>query len=442
MKKFIFIICMIFPVHAALAETGPSVFTLSQAIEFALQNNPVIRQARQNMEIGDYRVDKARAGNLPKIDFLSNVTHSRYNSPVTPITGSPLEGAGFPEFDDTIYDFGLAFTLPLYRGGMLQRTVHIEKIRRSAEKDSYDVNRQELIYNIASVFHKILHLQKVLLASEAAVRQFEAHKQNVELFLEAGSVPRVELLKSETELAHGRQNTLLVKNNIESAYELLKTLMGIDNMGQEILIADSRSLQWTYPAVEESTKHALAERPDYSALMRKTEIAGERIMLAEGKRLPSLSLNGEYLERSGSDMDFSENWNIGLRFSLPLFDGGAIRSEISSEKKELEKAKEQERMLKHEIIRSVKDAYITIENARERMEVSVTAIETAREILRIETLKFETGAGTSTDVIDAQTALLRAETDYYQAVFDNNMAVASLKKAIGDDGVLVKEALE
>jgi outer membrane protein len=65
--------------------------------------------------------------------------------------------------------------------------------------------------------------------------------------------------------------------------------------------------------------------------------------------------------------------------------------------------------------------------------VSDKAIETARENLRIERLKYETGAGTSTDVIDAQTALLRAETDYHQAVYDKNIAIASLKRAIGED---------
>ncbi len=148
------------------------------------------------------------------------------------------------------------------------------------------------------------------------------------------------------------------------------------------------------------------------------------------------------MERSGADLDFKENWAVALRLSVPVFDGGAIRSEISSERKELEKIREEERMLKLGIVRDVKDAYIHIENARERIGVSVAALKTAKETLRIELLKYETGAGTSTDVIDAQTALLRAETDYYQALFDKNIAMASLRKAIGDESDPAKEVVK
>lgn len=442
MKKIVFIICMLFPANIVFADTGTTVFTLSQAIDYALQNSPHIRQVKSDMDIGDYRVKAAQAGRLPEINFISGVTHSRYATAVTPITGSPLEGSGFPEFDDTIYDFGLSFTLPLYRGGILERTIAIEKIRRSAAKDMYDMSRQELIYNITTVFDKILQLDKLLSASNASVGQLQQHKHNVELFLQAGTVPQVELLKTDTELAHARLNALLVKNNIESSYELLKALMGFDDMDREISLADSRNLHWTYPSPDESIRQALEKRPDYGAVIKRLEIGEQRVRLASGKRLPSLSLNGEYMERSGNDLAFSENWAVALRLSVPVFDGGSIRAGISSERKELDKIREEERILKLEIVRNVKEAYINIENALERINVSATAVKTAKETLRIELLKFETGAGISTDVIDAQTALLRAETDYHQAVFDNNIAVASLRKATGDEGDLIKEVKE
>jgi len=442
MKKIVFIICMLFTANIVVADTGTTVFTLSQAIDYALRNSPHIRLAKSDMDIGDYRVKAAQAGRLPEINFTSGVTHSRYPTAVTPITGSPLEGSGFPEFDDTIYDFGMSFTLPLYRGGMIERQITIEEIRRSAAKDMYDMSRQELIYNITNVFDKILQLEKLLSASNASVSQLKEHRHNVELFLRAGTVPQVELLKTETELAHARQNALLVKNNIESSYELLKTLMGFDDMDRGISLADSGNLHWTYPSPDESIKQALEKRPDYRAVIKSLEIGEQRVRLASGKRLPSLSLNGEYMERSGNDLEFSENWALALRLSVPVFDGGTIRAGISSERKELEKIREEERILKLGIMRNVKEAYINIENALERIAVSVTAVKTAEETLRIELLKFETGAGTSTDVIDAQTALLRAETDYYQAVFDNNIALASLRKAIGDEGDLIKEVME
>jgi outer membrane protein len=118
---------------------------------------------------------------------------------------------------------------------------------------------------------------------------------------------------------------------------------------------------------------------------------------------------------------------------MPLFDGGLIRAEINKEKVATEKVKEEERALRLLISREVRDAQLNITNARERIEVTQRAIESSRENVRIELLKYDTGSGTSTDIIDAQTALLRAETDYYQALFDRETAIAYLKKAIGED---------
>ncbi|MBA4391720.1 MAG: TolC family protein, partial [Syntrophus sp. (in: bacteria)] len=77
--------------------------------------------------------------------------------------------------------------------------------------------------------------------------------------------------------------------------------------------------------------------------------------------------------------------------------------------------------------------HLSIINAQERVEVTRRAIESAGENLRVERLKYETGAGTNTDVIDARTVLLRAETDYYQAFFDKASAFAYFKKAVGED---------
>ena len=78
-------------------------------------------------------------------------------------------------------------------------------------------------------------------------------------------------------------------------------------------------------------------------------------------------------------------------------------------------------------------AHLNIANSLERIAVTEKAIESARESLRVEKLKYDTGAGTSQDVIDAQTAMLRAETDFFQAIFDRDAAIAYLKKAIGEE---------
>jgi len=432
MNAFLTVLFIILLTNSAFAGTDGDSYTLSEAIGYALKNNPGIIVSQKNIRSESYGIKAAKADRMPKVDFSTGVTRYRYPTPVTPISGSPLAGVAFPEFDNTIYDAGAAFRLPLYKGGRLDRGVLIAEMKKAIAEDNFRLSRQELVFNLTNVYYKIAQLEKLLEANEASVKQLEAHKKDVELFLSTGTVPHVELLKTEVELSHAKERVLLVRNNLESAYELIKALMGIDDMNRRISIIHT-SVNDNVTPIDNSIAKAFTERPEYRSIIKKQKVNEERIKYAEGKRLPDVFLTGEYADKSGQDVAFKENWALALRLTIPIFDGGSIKTEVEREKIEMEKVKEEERALKLEIIREIKDAYRNIDNDGERMYVSNKAIETAKENLRIERLKYETGAGTSTDVIDAQTVLLRAETEYYQAVYDRNIAVASLKRAIGED---------
>ena len=417
------------------AGPGDNKYNLAEIIGYALKNNPALRMTGKDIEIEQYEIDTAKANRMPKIDLGGGVTRFRYDTPLTPAVIIPPIGAGtdFPIYRRTIWDAGVSFKLPLFRGGRLYRAVTVTEMKKAIAEDIYRMNRQELIYNLTSVYYKIVQFEKLLLASDQSVRQLESHKKNVELYLKTGTVAKLDLLKTDVELSHTMESRLTVKNNLASAYELLKTLMGMDNMETEISIVSENVTDKSWPSLEESMKIAFSQRSDYKAVTKKRLIGEERVKIAEGKRLPDIFAAGEYVAKAGQQTSFKENWNYGVRFSIPLFDGGLIRSEINKEKAGLEKVKEEERALRLLINREVRDAHLNIANAHERIEVTTKAIESARESARVEALKYDTGAGTSTDVIDAQTALLRAETDNYQALFDRETALAYLKKAVGED---------
>ncbi|GBD96324.1 MAG TPA: TolC family protein [Nitrospirae bacterium] len=431
-------LCAVFTGHLAHGEMRKESYTLSEAVQYALRNNPRLAALHKDIEIENYTIDEAKGDRLPRVNLISTATRARYDLPVSPISGSPFEG-GFPEFDNPIYDIGVSFNLPIYMGGRLSRQVKIAEISKSIAEDGLTFDRQELVFNVTSIYYKILELENVLEANEKRVSQLEAHKKDVELFLEAGNVPRVDLLNTETGLAHARHNALIVKHNLESAYELLKNFMGIEDVDAEISVVPE-IMNRTYPDIQESREKAFSLRPDYKAVLKKQKIADERVDLMAGKRLPSVNLYGEYTENSGNDFDFKDNWLISLKLTVPIFDGGVIKTQVQRERKKLEKIKEEERALRLEILRQIKDAHLGIDNAQKRIEVLSKGIETAEEILRIERLKYEAGAGTSTDVIDAQTALLRAGVEYYQGIYDKDIAVAALEKAIGKD--IYKEVSE
>ena len=416
------------------AEAQDSRYTLDSIIHYGLAHNPRVRIAGKDVETETYGIQSARAERMPRLDLGGGVTRYRYDTPLSPIVITfPLTPSELPEFKRTIWDTGLSFRLPLFTGGRLVRNVNVAEMRKAVAEDMLKTTKQDLVYNLSSVFYKIAQLEKLLVANDASVKQLETHKRNVELFLATGTVPRLDLLKTEVELSHARENRLLVRNNLASAYELLKNLMGMDDMAADVSIAHEQVREAKCPTLEESLSRALSQRPDFRAASRKVKMGEERVKIARGKRYPDIYAAGQYGGQAGNEFAFKENYFFGVKFSVPVFDGGIISSEIDKERTEHQKAVEEERYLKLSITRDIRDAHLGIANAGERVEVTEKAIESARENLRVEMLKYDTGAGTSTDVIDARTAMLRAEADYFQALFDKETAFAYLKKSAGEE---------
>jgi outer membrane protein len=426
---------------SAGGDPSPSAYNLPSVIAFALTNNPKLKISERDVETEVYGIKSARGERMPRVDFASSVTRFRYPMPVGSfaITGPIGPSIDLPEVNRTIYDTGGLFRLPLFRGGRLYRGVLVAETKKALAEDNYRVSKQELIYNLSSVYYKIGQLEKLLAANDASVKQLEEHKRNVELFLKAGTAPRLDLLKTEVELSHAEENRLLVKNNVESTYELLKVLMGVGDMAQRISLVFDETPVVALPPLESGVDLAFSRRPEYMAVMKKVKIQEERVKIARGKRLPDVYAAGQYGGKAGDNLSFRENWNIGVGMTFPVFDGGLIGFEVDKERNELAKAKEEERSLRLSITREVRDAYLSMANASERIDVTGKAIESARENLRVELLKYETGAGTSTDVIDARTALLRAETDHYQALYDKATASAYAQKAIGEEAYPVDQ---
>jgi outer membrane protein TolC len=123
---------------------------------------------------------------------------------------------------------------------------------------------------------------------------------------------------------------------------------------------------------------------------------------------------------------------IGLVVEFPLFDGGAVRSEVGEQTARYNARQEQVRKIELQIRTEVEIALAEIAAARERTEATAMAVEQARESFRIIREKYDLGKGAMVDVLDAQAALVLAETTYARALADLAISDARRKLAIGE----------
>jgi outer membrane protein len=417
-------------VSAAYGADGA--MTLKEIAAYALQNNPKLKSAAIDVTSEGETVKIAEGERRLRLDAQMAATRSRYDSALTPISGKPGQGASFPDFSNPVYDAGLSFYLPIYRGGRLDRNVTVARLRQSAAGDALSTSREDLLFNIASLYFKILQMEKMKVSAEATVNLMEAHHKDVVSFYESGSLPKLDVLKSQVALARARHDVNTVANSLERAQAALQSFMGIEDVSARIRLADDRGAGFPFPSEQESITAALSQRSELSAARTRVKIFEERSLIAGGKKLPSVTIRGDYGGRSGDDMRLNENWNAALNMTVPILDGGTIAHETARETLEMEKAKQEERAARINITREVKEARLSARLAEKRIETLAPAVTAATEALRVERLRFGAGAGSSTDVTDAAVSELRIKNDQCQAVYDMDSSLVALARAMGE----------
>ena len=148
-------------------------YTLDSIIRYALKNNPRIRIAGRDVETETYGVDAAKADRMPRLDLGAGFTRYAYDTPLAPvvIVVPNIADSKIPDFRRNIWDTGLTVKLPLFRGGRLMRGVMVAEMRKAVAEDMLKMTRQDIVYNLTSVYCKIAQLDKLLLAYDASVKQ-------------------------------------------------------------------------------------------------------------------------------------------------------------------------------------------------------------------------------------------------------------------------------
>ncbi len=280
------------------AVAGEEPFTLSSLLAYAVKHNPALRMTQRNVEIEGEGIRAAQADRMPRIDLTGGYTRYRYPAPLTPIviTGLPMLASDLPDFERDIYDGFATFSVPLFKGGRLVRGVAIAELKRSMARDFHTRNLHELIYNVTAVYCKLAQLHELLGACDAQVKGLESHRRDVESALKAGTAPKLDLLKADTELGAAMERRIQTRNSIANTRELLKTLIGMDDPGDPVIIFDdSRSVNFAVAKADLTA--ALAARPDYKAAQTKVKMLEERVAPHRAKGCPISTGPGTMVER-------------------------------------------------------------------------------------------------------------------------------------------------
>jgi outer membrane protein TolC len=389
-------------------------------------------------QLADAQFQEARTGRWPSLQAYETFTTS--NNPVF-VFGTLLEQGRFgPEnfsidslnHPNAINNFRSVLTLrlPLFDQRQTKTRTAQARIAQQQADQQTEMAAQQLRFAVIRTFYGLLLAQARLEVSDEAVKTAEADVKRVRDIFESGLVVQSDLLAAEVQLSEFRQQQIQAKGDLVTAIAALNTAMGlpVDSPRQPL----GQLVERTFPTqtVETLSEQALQDRPDYQRAVLAARASAVRSRGARGEWLPRVDAfvtagaSGRYV--AGGSGDYA----AGASVTFNVFDAGR-KARIDQSRAAESIANAEQEQLANQIRFEVMRAYQQYVSARERMALVAQITAQATETLRMVQDRYHAGLTTITELLRAQTALVRARSDVLAARYDQYVGYANVLLAAG-----------
>ncbi|MBF0524813.1 MAG: TolC family protein [Deltaproteobacteria bacterium] len=429
------------------AESGTSAaelpsLTLDDAINLALSQSPLIKSGQAAVTRAEAAETQAKSGFFPRVDLSESF--QRTNNPMwtfgTKLNQESIKSADFEpdrlNHPDPVSNFATNLSLrqSIFDRGQSWYGLKQAELGLDASKKGMGKTRQEIIYQTINSYYQLVMAEQTRKIAQEALISANKHLALAESKLKSGLAVKSDVLRASVHLASLEQEELTAENRVKLAQSWLSKVLGVDSSNA---INTSSSFD-TRPAapqnINESMAKALAARPDYLQLKLMEQATAKGLEKARADNLPDVSLVGQYeLDTDNFDRG-GQNYTIAATVSLNLFSGFYQQGKLAEAKANLMDIQAKRRDLELAIGHQVKSAALNLQAAYKRHEVAVRAVDQAKENLEIAGSRYQAGLITLIDLLDAELAYNRSQSNLLNAGYDVSLAKADQSFAAGGLG--------
>ena len=404
---------------------------LAECLAIALANKPSLRAAGAAVDAARYRVRQAASQYLPQIGATHDVQRRKTSLGVS--TGTDLGMGGGSGFDPgprefTFYSTGVSLSQTLFDFGRNLAEIRAAQARRRSAEADRDTELEVVVFEVKQSYFNLLAAQRLAGVAEQTVRQNRTLLEEADARYEVGMAARFDQTRARVQLATTELDQLTSRNNVALARETLRNALGLDGpLDFEI----SDTLEVTEVEVDEAQALAVAyaQRPELRSFDEQRAAVAQTIVALQRDYLPALAGNGSY-NWSGSD-ELQESWRLGASINLSIFNGGLTTAQIGEQSAILAELDYRQQTLRQSIALEVRQAALSLAQAKQSIAVAGVGRDQARENLDIALGRYRGGVGNIIELTDAQTAHTSADASYVQALYNHQIALASLERAMG-----------
>lgn len=421
------------------------VVTLEEAISYALQNNPDAKNAALELLASKAVIRQNLATGLPQINGTFDFT---YNAAIPLIFLPNVQGS--PAFDpnNPAEVVGLRFGVD-FQSGLGVRVdqmifdgsyfVGLKAAKTLNTLTAFDKEKAEIDVreNVKKAYFTVLVNDERRRIFEVNLERVETLLRETEALYEAGFVEKIDVSRTKVQ----RNNLKTELDKIVAAtvisVEVLKLQMGLPPEYTLELAESIRDFN-NLAEVTELLATDINRRVEMDQLRTNMDLTRLDLKNNQIQYMPKLNAFLTY-NRSGASLLlpelYSSDWFtaafVGVNLTIPIFDGFSKASRIQQNRVQLRQLENQQDFLKHSFEVEMYQAKVNLKNSVASLQLQRENVDLALEVFEMAKIKFQEGVGSNLEVVDADSALKEAETNYFAALYDALIAKVDLEKALG-----------
>ncbi len=336
-----------------------------------------------------------------------------------------------------VYAGAITLTQPLYMGGKIRAYNKITKYAEELARQQHNGGMQEVIMSTDQAYWQVISLVNKKKLAEGYLKLLQQLDSDVEKMIAEGVATKADGLSVRVKVNEAEMTLTKVEDGLSLARMLLCQLCGLD-LSSPITLADEN--MENIPLIPTDTHFDLStayeNRPEMRSLELATQIYKQKINVTRAEHLPSIALMGNYMVTNPSVFNSFENkfkgmWNVGVMVQLPIWHWGEGIYKTKAAKAEARIAQYQLQDAREKIELQVNQAAFKVNEAGKKLVMASKNMEKAEENLRYATLGFREGVIATSNVLEAQTAWLSAQSEKIDAQIDVKLTEIYLKKSLG-----------
>lgn len=336
-----------------------------------------------------------------------------------------------------VYAGAITLTQPLYMGGKIRAYNKITKYAEELALQQHNSGMQEVILSTDQAYWQVISLVNKKKLAESYLKLLQKLDSDVEKMIAEGVATKADGLSVRVKVNEAEMTLTKVEDGLSLSRMLLCQLCGID-LSTPVVLADEDidDIPLMPVTTDFEVETAYANRPEIRSLELATKIYQQKINVTRSEHLPSLALMGNYMVTNPSVFNSFENkfkgmWNVGIMLQLPIWHWGEGLYKVKAAKAEARIAQYQLEDAKEKIELQVNQSAFKVNEAAKKLTMAKKNLEKADENLRYATLGFEEGVIAPSNVLEAHTAWLSAQSEKIDAQIDVKLTEIYLQKSLG-----------